>query len=252
MKAVFFQKPLEFSLEINGEVWHQGDTVQGKLSVKNHGTDQIDLKDAGVTLALGNTKKVKTKEADAFTVISEKTFKDSEVSKIVDVLNLDFEFQLSEDCEISENAKSFHLICHTNENLHDIGHMRLNIIPAKTLSDFLEVLLDNFRIKTKSFKNKKDGVEATMVVPDQKDFSNIGQYKILMKMDGDQLNLKHQFKIKKISFEDGVQKVKDEGKSLVQSLSPEDYLIYGKALNRDGISKRVEEILEQVKFKPLI
>lgn len=247
MKAVFFKKPLEFSLEINGESWHQGDKIEGTLSVKNHGGEAIDLSKTGVILALGNTKKVKSKDPAAFTIEAGKFFEGTNEEPLA------FEFQLTEDSAISENASSYYLICGSEDNLHDIGHMRLDIAPAETLSNFLEVLLDNFRFKVKTFKNKKGSIEATMVVPDQKDYSSIGQYKILMKMEGENLILKHQFKIKKISFAtDGQQTIKDETRAIDQSLSKDDYLIYGKAINRDGISKRFEEVLEQVRFKPLI
>ncbi len=246
MKAVFFNKPLELSLEIKGEKWHQGDKVEGSLSVKNHSGEDINLEKLGVLLAVGNTKKVKNKDPEAFVVEASRFFSDS------GELSLDFEFQLNEDCPISENASSYYLICGKDIEHHEIGHMRLDIVPAETLSNFLEVLLDTFRFKVKTFKNKKGSIEVTMVVPDHKDYSNIGQYKILMKVDDDKIVLKHQFKIKKIIFEDGGQQIKDETRSIDQELTSDDYLIYGKAVNRAGISKRFEEVLEQVKFKPLI
>jgi len=58
MKAAFFNKPLEWNIETTSESWQQGSEILGKVSVKNHGTDSIDLSSAGVGLAYADIKKV--------------------------------------------------------------------------------------------------------------------------------------------------------------------------------------------------
>jgi hypothetical protein len=56
MKAVFFSRPLEWSLETTGESWPQGSSVQGTLRVKNTGTDPVELSGPKVALAFADVK----------------------------------------------------------------------------------------------------------------------------------------------------------------------------------------------------
>jgi len=67
MKGTFFNKSLEFKLNVNGESWFQGDTISGTLWVKNHSNLEIKLSELSVFIAYGSTKKVQAKDKNAFT-----------------------------------------------------------------------------------------------------------------------------------------------------------------------------------------
>ena len=59
MKGVFFQKPLEFNIEIIGENFEQGDLIKGTAKVKNHDKGPIEMAQYGIILAHGEDKKSK-------------------------------------------------------------------------------------------------------------------------------------------------------------------------------------------------
>ncbi len=69
MKGTFFNKPLEYKIDIKGESWGQGSKVAGTLSISNHGTDEIDLSQIGCHLCFTNIKKLKAKDVKAFQLI---------------------------------------------------------------------------------------------------------------------------------------------------------------------------------------
>ena len=58
MKATLFNKPLEWSIETQGESWQQGSAIKGILKVKNHGQEELPLENAGVGIAHADVKKV--------------------------------------------------------------------------------------------------------------------------------------------------------------------------------------------------
>ncbi|SVD04056.1 uncharacterized protein METZ01_LOCUS356910, partial [marine metagenome] len=35
MRSVFFQNPLEYQIQTDNEEWNQGDSIQGRLRVRN-------------------------------------------------------------------------------------------------------------------------------------------------------------------------------------------------------------------------
>ncbi len=76
MKGLFFNKPLEWSIEVQGESWYQGSTLQGKLTVKNHGTEAMDLSDSGVGLAFADIKKIHARSENALKLEQRLVFSD--------------------------------------------------------------------------------------------------------------------------------------------------------------------------------
>ncbi len=59
MKGTFFQKPIEYKIEVEGETWSQGDVVKGQLIVNNHGDSSLDFTSIGCHLCFVDMKKMK-------------------------------------------------------------------------------------------------------------------------------------------------------------------------------------------------
>ncbi|RLA61029.1 MAG: hypothetical protein DRQ89_11935 [Epsilonproteobacteria bacterium] len=251
MKGTFFQRPLELTLNINGESWKQGDTINGNLSVKNHGTESVSLKDFGVILSFGAVKKIKIKDPKAFTFLGEQIFKVSEITGGSEI-ELPFSFSLAEDAPISEKSAAFYILCGYKEKPFENGMLEVHVLPCEIITNLFQVFENLLRFKVKALKNKKDCIEATITVPTGKEYSSVQQLKVLVKMTGDKLNIDFNFKLKKISFENGVMSTKDETLQVKRLLTPKEYLIYGDAFNQDKVFKLLQEVIEDVKVRPLI
>ena len=61
MRGMFFQQPLEFRLEVEGDQWCQGDAVVCKLSIKNRGQSAKELNPLFLHLACGTLKRLSKK-----------------------------------------------------------------------------------------------------------------------------------------------------------------------------------------------
>ncbi|OUR94047.1 hypothetical protein A9Q84_18210 [Halobacteriovorax marinus] len=244
MKSVFFQKPLEFTIDISGESWKQGENVSGSLSVKSHSGDALNYADYGIFLVKGDNKKIKKKDPKGITVIGETLLGDSD--------NLSFSFDLDINCPITETSSGLYIICGKKDELLEGQQMALKVLPGQTITSFIEVIENFLRFKVKSLKYKKEALEATIVVPNTKDYSKIMQFKLIFSKSEENLLLNYQFKIKSIDFSGGFTGTKDSNEEFKQVFTPKEYLSYGDSINQDFIVKKLNEIIDQVKLKPLV
>ncbi|PIK15623.1 hypothetical protein [Halobacteriovorax sp. JY17] len=243
MKSTYFRKPLEFSIEVNGESWKQGDSISGKVSVSDHSGENSDLSEFGIFLCIGDLKKIQKKDNRGITILDECLLHKSEV---------EFNFSLDENCQITQKSSGPYLIVGKKEDLLEGHHLALQVGPSELVSNILEVLENFMRFKVKSLKPKKDSLEAVITLPTIKEFTSISSFKLNLKKNVDDLLLDYDFKIKKVCFEGGVTSTKDEAKSFQTILSPKEYLIYGSSLNQDAIVKKVSDVLDEVKLRPIL
>ncbi len=243
MKATFFFKPLEFNLNIDGETWSQGDHVKGQLNIVNHSGDSVDLSNIKVQLCFCAAKKVKVKDESGITVLESVDYASGD--------QVDFDFKLAQDCQITESTGSLYIICGDASDPFGGGLMQLNILPKKVITDFVEVFEQFYRFKLKNFKNKKGFIEAAVVPPSSKDWTSIQKMSLQFKMVEEDMDVTFNFAVKKMSFESIETKTKDTKLSFNHVLTPKDYSRYG-SVNQDGIQKVIDEVLEQVKLKPLL
>ena len=71
-----------------------------------------------------------------------------------------------------------------------------------------------------------------------------------LRMNEKDLEVKFSIAIKSLSFEAGPSKTKDEKKEITKVLTPKQYELYGSA-NQDEIKKVLEEVISEIKLKPL-
>ncbi len=250
MKGTFFQKPLEFGLVIHGESWQQGDHIKGSLIVKNHGPENLDLSATGITLALGNLKKYKAKDPEAFTILGETFFNEGVLVDMGEERTLDWDFQLANDCAITEKTSSLFIICGEKDDYFGGGQMQLQINPENSLTQFLEIFKNFFKFQVKAIKNKNGFIEAKMVAPDSKELGAVEQLMLNMRMNGDDMDLKYTFKVNRVSYgAAGEISAKAKKEEYSQSLKPKQFRLFGDAPNQDGIIEAIGEVIEQVKTK---
>ena len=251
MKGTFNHSPLEYSLNIRGESWKQGERLRGSLKVKNTSSEELNLSNYGVTLAFGDIKKLHSKKDKAFTNSAEVLFEDLLLAPNSEE-NLSFQFQLDKDCPITEKASSLYVLCGEPEKPFEGGLLQLAIAPYTVISNFTHVLETIYRCKIKSLKNKKGQIEAKVQVPDSKSYAAVQALSLLMRLTGDQLELSYTFKLKVTNFEHGIMGTKDEVREIKSVLSPDQYQIYGDSPNQEGIGKAIDEVLEQIKTKSFL
>lgn len=250
MKGTFFSKPLEFTLNIQGECWKQGEPVIGTLSVANNGSTSCQINKMGVVLAYGDSKKIKAKDPKSFNIINSVTFENVELQS-KEISNLKWKFSLDANCPITENKGGLYIICKMDDDLFKVGQLQLNIAPSDIIHNFIEVFKLFFKFQVKSLKNKNGSLEVKMLPPHSKELGSIEQLILLIKMENDQINIQYNFKIKKMNYIGSVMTLSSENVEIKQLIEPSQYKIYGDAPNQDGMRKAITLILDEIKKKAI-
>jgi len=251
MKGTFFNKPLEYKIEIDGESWTQGSKVTGNIIIVNHSKRPVALNKNGCHLCFTNIKKLKAKDTKAFNLIESILFEQDQVDAKSEI-RLDFEFNLKEDCPITENTVSLYIVCGVMETAFDGGQLQLKIIPIKVISNFIEIFESFFKFKFKTLKNKKEFIEAKIVAPDSKEWTSVQGINLQMKMQDTNLILNFAFKLKKLDYTAGGMDTKDVNLDIARILTKKEYSSFSESPNQTLISKAITEVIDQVKLKPII
>lgn len=248
MRGTFFQKPFEYSFDITGERWKQGETIKGICTLKNHGAESISLKDYVLAIAFADHKKVKAKDPKAFQIVSQFPISVETVAQTGEQ-SIDFSMELKSNDPISENTKGMYFVCGPASNLFEGGMLELPVEPIQIISEFLELFKRFFRFELKALKNKKGFIEAKMLPPGSKDLGAVEQLMLLLKLEDEKLILKYQFKVKKLTYDTGDVKAASQKMDIDSVLEKSQYSAFGGSLNQDGIQQAINEVLEQVKRK---
>ena len=243
MKGIFFSKPLEYNLDIDGEVWTQGSYIKGSLMVSNHSNLAISLNNIGCHLCYSSSKKFKSKDPKSINLIESTLLQEGKTK-------LDFEFKLKNNCPITESTGTLIIICGDISKPFEGGFLELNIKPMNPIIYLTETFEMFYRFKVKPFKNKKDFIEAPIKAPDSKEWASIQKMALQFKMVTDELEIKFIVTLKRLSFDDSPHKTKDEKKEIIKILTKKEYELYGSA-NQEGIKKILDEVMSEIKIKPL-
>lgn len=251
MKGTFFEQPLEYSVETTGESWLQGQKIKGSFIVRNHGGDEKNLSQMGVTLALTDSKKFKAKNEKAFSLKETVVFpKDTKLSASGEQL-LEWEFSLKDDCPITEKSSSLYLLCGDTTTPFSGGHLELKIEPIEMITRYIEIFENFFRFKTKSLKNKKGFIDVQYACPGGKELGQIAKLNQQIRIVENKLEINWLFGLNKLGYKDGNVVENKEEKLIEQVLEAKQYKIFGDSPNQDGILQSINEILDQVKKRDI-
>lgn len=248
MRGTFFQKPFEYSFDIQGEKWKQGESVQGICTLKNHGAEDVSLDNYVLGIAFADHKKVKAKDPKAFQFISQQSIEGQTVKQAGEE-TIDFTLTLKDSDPISENTKGMYFVCGPSENIFDGGLLEIPVEPVQIVSEFLELFKRFYRFELKALKNKKGFIEAKMLPPGSKDLGAVEQLMLLIKLEDEVLKLKYQFKVKKLTYDTGDVKAASQKIDIESTLDKKQYSAFGGSLNQEGIQAAISEVLDQVKRK---
>ncbi len=249
MKTIIIKKPIEYNFEALGEKWRQGEKLKGIVSIKNNGSEKIEIPHLRVSLLSGIYKKVKVKDPKAF-----ESFKELDLEKNISLSAseskiFDFEFLLPEDCRITDKDGSVYLALFDVDESTPTGNLELNITPKIMLTQFLEIM-DNFlRFKVGVMKFNKGMIEVKLTPPASKDFSQVEGLLLKMKEVDKNLILEYHFTNKKIEMNGSSMSTAKVAQKFDQTISAKEFYIYGDSVNQDKIIVLINSILNQVKPK---
>jgi hypothetical protein len=239
MKGTFFQKPLEFSLNITGETWKQGDDIAGTLEVKSHAAG-AEIPKAKVHLAYGHLKKAHAKDPAAFTVLQS-----ADASP-------EWKFKTDRNAPITDSTHSLFILYGSGDDLSKFGHIQLIMKPYWIIEEFLKELQVAFRFVVKTMKSNKGVLDVKVAPPDSRAFAAVEQAILSFSFDEDILNISARFDMKKIEATAASVDMKKEKKSFEKSYRPLDYLTSSGRFNHVQMTVAMQEILDVAEQKILL
>lgn len=245
MKGTFFSKPLEWSIETEGEAWQQGGTVKGVLKVKNHHTAEVPLDKAGVGLAYAEVKKVHARTEGVMRPTVEAVLPRPDVGSS-ETLEFPFSLTLPANSPVSDKKGSYFL---TYGQKAIENHLQLKVEPLALYGKVIG-LLDTFqRFKLKEYKTAKNGVEYKLIPPTSREMANMEALSLTFSMKEELLQMAFDFQVKKLDTSSVTTKIKKESVKVLKEMTPKDYSLGRDMINQDQLLKVLEAAIGEVKIK---
>lgn len=245
MKGTFFNKPLEWNIEVQGESWPQGSELKGMLKITNHGTESVILNSAGVALSYADIKKVHSRSQGAMK--QEQSAKvDSVDLKPGSTHELAFKLPLSVNSPVTDKKASYYLSYGKD---FSESHLQLKVEPKELYTKIIGLMDTFYRFKVKEYKASKKGVEFKLIPPTSRDMANIDSLGLTFSMSDETLKMDYDFQVKKLDTSSITTKVNKASVSIIKELSPKDYSLGKDMINQDRLLEAVKNVIEEVKLK---
>ena len=247
MKGFFFQYPLEYHLNVAGEEWEQGNTLNGSLRVKNIENKPTSCKLIQILLVYGVFKKIKAKEPEAW----------SELQTQVLAENIDFEpqeekqfswtFDLATDNQITDKGGSLFLL-YGGESIFSQGRIDVKLKLLPMLQSFIQTFESQFRFQKKYEKSKQQFTEVKLVPPDSREYVTLDHVICLLRIYEEIMEIQYVFRMKSLGKKEDQQQMKmvNKKRECQQQFTESQYTIGGFP-NRDCFRLAIQEALEQIK-----
>lgn len=239
MKGQFFQKPYAFKLEVQGESWQQGQTLQGTLSTQSTSSDPIPP--VFVALAHGQIKKAAT--IDSFTVLEKKCASPNSTG----TFSLAWEFPLDINCPITDKNSSLYLIYGqdpSNKTTQQPGLLQIPIHPCQLIQDYLKILQIDLRFVLKTLKSNKGTVEAKLSPPTSKNFASLEYLTLRFQHQAATLQLSYQFNLQAVDASSGSVSLTKAKKELSQIHTAHDFKTESGRFHFERVQALMEEALK--------
>jgi len=243
MRSVFFQQPLEYQIEVEGESWEQGEEVKGILRVRNMSSEVVFVKTPQIILAHGLKKEIK--EAVEFPwEVMEKQVVTQEISlESASEQTFEWCFILPTDSPITDKQGGLYLLFGGDEALTKGGRLNLQINLHQILQNFLQTFTTQFQFLEKYQKRKSEWTEIKLIPPESREFPNMDYVHCFLRIRDKQLEALYRFKMRGLGRTGEKMTVTKKNRELEQSIPPEDYLQPGGFPNRACFRENINQAL---------
>jgi hypothetical protein len=245
MKGALFQKPFEFSVEIEGESWHQGQTLTGTLRARSHGSAEELLEGVRVALACGDLSAVRKKDEGAFEILDSLLLESGRRLPPGGEETLPWSFPLDRNCVVTSSRESLYILYGRGESAPKLGALQLIVGPDPVLLELVKVFQIGHRFVVKSARSVKGRVEFKLAPPATRAFGALEQCTLSCRFEGERLEARYIFQLKRIDPETGALILKKEKMEFDQSFGPEQYLTPGGRLASERFEASVKEVFLQ-------
>ncbi len=254
MKAILVRHPLQITLETDGEAWNQGGVVKGRLHYLNSSSESVQVAGDIAAIYPALLKQVREGTLPETKALYSVGLPESFEVKGAEEKVFEYEFALPTDAPVTDKTSGLFFYFGNPESKHSSLAMQIN--PHQRLLELIENIELFLRFKTKSIKAKKDKIEYKLANPPSKEFAGVDSVIMLAKFSNENIELDFQVKVKKLDYSAAsTQMAPSMQNGVVKfnvTLTPSDYLIFGKAFNGEKVAGLIDQSLEGVKTKSIL
>jgi hypothetical protein len=249
MRGIFFQKPLEFRLEVQGDTFSQGDQISAVLTVKSHASEVAVLNSLSMLLALGNTKKVKAKKDEgAFEVVQS-----AELERGIELapgqeIAIPGRFSLERNAVVTDKSQSLYFLYGDSPELSALGNLPLTCTPHPQVLAIFDTFTSVYGFIDKGQFSKDGWTCAKYKAPDTRRLSLVEELVVCCRFEeGAELHVRYDFKVKRFDTESEVKVNVKRGKAnVLQQWKETEYLFGSGFLQQQFVEQQIDEALQSV------
>lgn len=247
MRGVNIQQPYEFRLEVQGDDFVQGQSVPCVLTVKNRSGAPSTLQTPALLLAVGNLKKVKAKDADAFEVLAR-----AECERGIEIpgdgqSSFEHSFALDTNAVITDKSQSLFLLYGNSEQPAELAQLLLTVKVHPHVQAIFDTFTTVFSFISKGESSKKDGWTCIKLkAPDSRRMSLVEELNFAVRSENGELKVKYLFNVKRFDTSMSSVNVKKGKVEVEQTWSAQDYLFGGGFVRQEYVEKMIDAGLAEV------
>lgn len=206
----------------------------------------VTLETPAIVLTEANLKKVKAKDEGAFeTVASAELERGVEVAAKSEV-RFEHTFELGRNVAITDKSQSPYVLYGTGSSPAALGQLLLTVNPHSHIRSIFDSLTTVFSFVNKGESSKGGWTTAKLKAPDARKFSMVEELNLSCRFDGDTLEVRYLFSVKKFEGVAVTMEVRKGKKEILQQWQPSDYLFGQGFIRQEYVEKAVEEALSAV------
>jgi len=243
MRSTFFQKTIEFQINVDGETWNQGDIIKGELKVRNLGSETVSIKTVPIIIAHGLKKAIKEKSDVVWDQLEEQVLTKNLFLSSKKEETFNWSINLKTDCPITDKLGGLFLLFGCDDVTTIGGRLDLKINLHPILQNFLQTFTTQFRFLEKYQKRKLDWTEVKLIPPESREFPNMEYLSCLLRIHEECLEVNYSFKMHGLGRSGEQMKVTKKDRKFEQKILKEDYLQPGGFPNRSCFKENIDQAL---------
>ncbi len=243
MKGIFIHDQIEFRLEVAGDEFHQGDTLECSISAKNHSTSTRNVPAMRLELVRADLPKIKQKAENAFETIASAGIPAPGDLAPQEVKNYSWSFPLEKNAPISDKSRSLCLIFGIPDATE---YLPARILPHRHFRQIFLIMESAFQFVLKGQKSTDGWITGKLRPPSSRRLSLVEELLLSLRFEGNALAVKYIFKVKKFEATAATVGIKKGRNEVNQLLEESEYMLSREHINHDALQTRIEEALSTV------
>jgi hypothetical protein len=246
MRGLFIQNSVEYRLNVQGDVFEQGQSVACELIIVNRSVSSLIIEAPALRLAIGENKLVKAKDPAAFEPVSAAEIKGGHELAPGGELSASHTFKLDLNAPISDKTRALYLLYGNSRDISQLGQLPLTVSPHKHTRAIFDTLTTVFSFINKGETSKNGWTSVKLKPPESREFSFVDELSLSSRFVEETLELLFLFTVKKLDGSQTKVTVRKAKTEIRQTWPKVDLLFGGDFIKQEYVESHIREALAEV------